>query len=144
MTKTGIWILVLVVVLAFLGFLAWGGGFGGKTNTENAPSVSDLPIAPAAPAALDSQLPAGTSPATISVDIKNFAFNPASLTVHKGDTVVWKNMDSASHTITGTGGLNSATLASGASYSFQFNTVGNFSYHCNFHPSMIGTVAVTE
>ncbi len=82
---------------------------------------------------------------TASVSVKGMAFSPSSLTVKKGTKVTWKNNDSIAHTVTGdNGGPNSNTLSAGDSYSFTFNTVGSFPYHCNFHPSLTGTVKVTE
>jgi plastocyanin len=32
----------------------------------------------------------------------------------------------------------------GQSYSYTFNTLGEFNYGCAFHPSMRGKVTVTE
>ena len=80
------------------------------------------------------------------VEIEDFAFTPATLTVKKGTTVKWTNKDSVSHTVTGdeSGGPDSALLAKGESYSFTFNTVGTFAYHCTPHPSMTAKVVVTE
>ena len=87
-----------------------------------------------------------TAPATVfvthAVAIQNFAFAQSALTVKKGDTVVWTNKDSAPHTVTGDGGLDSGTLSGGQTYSFTFATAGTFSYKCNFHPSMAGKVIV--
>ncbi len=81
---------------------------------------------------------------THSVLIQSFAFSEKSLTIKKGETVVWSNKDSAPHTVTGAaGGPASATLNSGGAYSFTFNTAGTFEYHCAFHPSMKGTIIVT-
>ena len=37
---------------------------------------------------------------TVMVTIKNYAFDPATVTVHAGDTVEWKNDDSVDHTAT--------------------------------------------
>lgn len=80
-----------------------------------------------------------------SVAIQDFAFSPGSITVKKGTTVTWTNQDSASHTVTGdNGGPSSGTLAKGGTYSFKFDTVGTFAYHCNFHSNMTATVEVTE
>src|SRR3989344_8935224 len=39
-------------------------------------------------------------PQTYSVEIKSYAFNPLSLTINVGDTVIWTNMDSVGHTVT--------------------------------------------
>jgi len=36
----------------------------------------------------------------VTVEIRNFAFDPATVTVHPGDTVEWKNEDAAPHTAT--------------------------------------------
>jgi len=77
--------------------------------------------------------------------IVNMAFTPNPIKVKKGTTVTWTNQDVASHTVTGdNGGPNSSTIATGQSYSFTFNTVGTFNYHCAIHPSMKGSVIVTE
>lgn len=82
---------------------------------------------------------------THSVSINNFAFSPASLTINKGDTVVWTNMQSGTpHTVTSDSGseLGSGQLSTGSSYSHTFNTAGTFAYHCSIHPTMHGTVIV--
>lgn len=79
-----------------------------------------------------------------TVEIKGFAFNPEALTIVKGTTVTWTNLDGASHTVTGIGNdLNSQTLGQGQTYGFTFNETGTFEYQCNIHPSMKGKVIVT-
>jgi plastocyanin len=88
---------------------------------------------------------------TTTVNIQNFAFNPASITVPKGTTVTWMNQDSANHEIVNDaqgsiaqGALfTSNSLAKGASYSFKFDNPGTYHYHCSIHPSMKATVIVT-
>jgi plastocyanin len=79
-----------------------------------------------------------------SVEIKNFSFSPAEITINKGDTIVWQNNDSASHTITSDSGneLDSGTIPSNGKYSHTFNSTGTFDYHCSIHASMIGKVIV--
>ena len=80
-----------------------------------------------------------------SIDISNFAFNPASLSLKVGDSVTWTNKDSASHTVTSDSGseLGSNALSNGQSYSHTFNTPGTYSYHCTIHPMMTGTISVS-
>lgn len=89
-----------------------------------------------------------TAPAaTNTVAIENFAFSPANITVKKGTAVTWTNKDSTPHTVTendGQTGPDSGTMAQNSSYTFTFNTVGKFQYHCTIHPNMVGTVTVTE
>ena len=79
----------------------------------------------------------------MTVDIKDFAFNPPSIEVAAGTTVTWTNSDSAPHTATQDGGgFQSGRLDQGQSFSFTFDTAGTFEYHCEFHPNMHGTVVV--
>lgn len=75
------------------------------------------------------------------VTIKNFAFDPATINIKKGDSVKWTNEDSAPHTVTGPG-FDSGTLNTGKTYSYTFNVAGSFDYQCNLHPRMKGTITV--
>lgn len=81
-----------------------------------------------------------------AVNIDNYKFEPNALTVKKGTTVIWTNNDGATHTVTANGNTGPASeiLASGQTYSYTFDAVGTYGYHCNLHPSMKGTVIVTE
>ncbi len=97
--------------------------------------------------------PASTPPtATNQVNISGFAFVPQTITIKKGDTVTWTNEDSTPHIVasnphpthTDLPGLVSPTLQKGQSYSFKFDRSGSWGYHCHIHPSMTGTVIVTE
>ena len=83
---------------------------------------------------------------TYNVGIKNFAFSPSEIRVKKGDTVIWTNGDSTSHTVTSDSGseLNSDFLSQGETYSHTFNEAGTFSYHCRPHTFMNGKVIVEE
>ncbi len=87
------------------------------------------------------------------VVMQNLAFNPATITIHVGQTVVWRNQDSAPHTTTsGTcsgntctpmPGWDSGTLNPGQSFSHAFATAGTFTYYCRIHGAMMqGTVMV--
>ena len=80
----------------------------------------------------------------VTVNIKNFVFNPATITIKPGTRVTWVNNDSVPHTVTSDSGslLNSGTLAPGQSFSFSFSSVTSVNYHCALHPAMKGTVIV--
>lgn len=85
--------------------------------------------------------------ATDKISISNFSFSPASVTVKKGTSVTWTNQDSVAHTVVETDGKDgpqSQSVSKGQSYSFTYNTVGSFAYHCSIHPDMTGTVTVTN
>jgi plastocyanin len=96
----------------------------------------------AAPIAAATSAPAGSGK-EVKVDISGFAFNPGSVTIQVGDTVIWTNNDSASHNVKADdGSFASSTLGNGASFSYTFNTAGTFTYKCGFHANMLGTVIV--
>lgn len=81
--------------------------------------------------------------ATHEVDIAEFAFAPAELTITAGDTVTWTNLDAVEHTATSVNGaFDSGYLAMGASYSLTFTTPGTYDYLCTPHPSMTGRIVV--
>jgi plastocyanin len=78
-----------------------------------------------------------------SVAMAGFAFDPATITVEVGDSVTWRNEDSAPHTATADdGSFDTGNVASGADDSVTFDRAGTFAYTCTIHPSMRGTVVV--
>jgi plastocyanin len=85
--------------------------------------------------------------ATNKVEISNFAFSPADITVKKGTTVTWTNKDSVAHDVTENDdkdGPKSQRLEQGQTFTFTYNTAGTFKYFCSIHPNMLGSVTVTE
>ena len=94
---------------------------------------------------------ASVSPAATTSHVKitenqttlKYGFHPASITVHKGDTIVWNNKSDAPHTVTFNNGSYNKTVNPGHSVSRTFNKAGTFKYHCNIHTYMHGTVTVT-
>ncbi|MEV6768481.1 cupredoxin family copper-binding protein [Nocardia sp. NPDC051030] len=80
-----------------------------------------------------------------AIDINNFAFSPATLTVKVGTTVTWTNRDEEPHTVAADNdGPRSSGLGTGATYTFTFSKAGTFAYVCTIHPFMHGTVVVTQ
>jgi plastocyanin len=84
------------------------------------------------------------APQVYNVEISNFAFSPSTLTINVGDTVIWTNLDSVSHTITSDigGELSSSTFGNGQTYSHYFTAAGIYDYHCSIHTSMKGEIVV--
>jgi plastocyanin len=79
-----------------------------------------------------------------SVDIKNFAFNPATLSVKVGDSVTWTNDDTTAHTVTADDkSFDSGNVAQGATFKHTFDAAGTFSYHCTIHSNMKATITVS-
>lgn len=74
------------------------------------------------------------------------SFAPSPTTVKVGQRVMWKNTDTRSHDAAqDTGAFTTPVLASGAtSDPITMNTAGTFTYHCSIHPSMVGTLTVSQ
>src|ERR687895_2424113 len=104
--------------------------------------------------------PAATTAAAATLTIPmgavtpgNPAYEPASLTVKKGDTIDVVNKDSSPHTVTSGTGLEDPnagkmfdTSIINAAGSAQLATAdleaGEYDYHCAVHPFMTGTLKV--
>ena len=77
------------------------------------------------------------------VTMKQFAFNPATVTIKVGETVTWENQDGADHNvIADDGSFKSADFGQGKTFSFTFTKAGTYTYSCHIHPDMKGTVIV--
>lgn len=83
----------------------------------------------------------GVTNQTQTVNIQNFAFNPQTLTVSAGTTVVWMNNDTTTHKIK-SNTFNSNNLNPGDSFQFKFDTPGTYNYSCAIHPFMTGKIIV--
>jgi plastocyanin len=99
------------------------------------------PAATAAPAGTPAAAPGAV--ATTSVDIANFAFSPAIVTVRTGAAVTWTNRDEDAHTVGLNGVAASKPLQTGDTYEHTFTRPGTYSYICTIHPTMRGVVVVT-
>ena len=77
-----------------------------------------------------------------TVVIKNMAFDPFQIHVHKGDTVIWINKDMVPHNVTDFPDANwtSGTLALGKFWEKNINDT--FDYFCSIHPTMKGKIIV--
>ncbi len=88
--------------------------------------------------------------ATHNVEITLTTFNPSTLTVNVGDTVVWRNNSFLQHTVTSgnsctaSGLFNSGLMDPNAQFSYTFTSTGSVSYFCILHclAAMRGTITV--
>jgi plastocyanin len=89
-------------------------------------------------------------PETVRVVIRDYAFEPTPVTIHRNNTIQWVNLGKADHIVatdphpahTQLPGFVSPTLKHGDTYTFQFTKSGTFTYHCHIYPFMKGTVNV--
>ncbi len=85
------------------------------------------------------------SPKTVAVVIRNFTFDPKTVTVNQGDAVEWKNEDSVPHTATedvDKPTFDSGTIQTGAAWRYVARNKGSYNYICTLHPNMEGKLIV--
>jgi plastocyanin len=98
----------------------------------------------------------------VEIDIKDYAYSRPNIRVTKGTKVVWTNQDTVGHNVMKEHDAGDQAheapsaddvrddvfagplLAEGERYSFTFNAVGSYPYHCAPHPNMQAVVVVTE
>jgi plastocyanin len=82
------------------------------------------------------------------VQIKDFLYAPAAVTVPAGTTITFTNSDSAPHTATSGRSprpdsvFDTGTLTKGERKAIRLTRPGTFAYYCAIHPFMKGTVTV--
>ena len=108
---------VLIAVVAFFPAAALAGEGGGSAEAS------------------------ATASAAKTVQIKGFAFKPATVRVNRGSQVAFANSSNVAHTATGAG-FDTKRIAPGKSATVRFNNVGTFAYHCKIHSFMKGKVVV--
>lgn len=87
--------------------------------------------------------PSGDAVRSEKVDIAEFTYQPDPVTIEEGGKVIWINRDSAPHTATADdGSFDTGTLEEGKLKSETFKEPGTYTYHCQIHPNMHGTVEV--
>jgi amicyanin len=105
------------------------------TSQQTSPALPITPI---------SQAPVSAN----TITIKNFAFDPQSMTVGAGSTVRWVNSDRVTHRIVfiDTAGrdtdVDSNPLSASQSWSSKFDKPGTYDYYCTIHTDMKGKIIV--
>ena len=82
------------------------------------------------------------APSAHVVEMRNFGFSPAQLSVSEGDTVIWRNADILPHTATSGSAWDSGSIPAGGGEWRWVATPGEFPYLCTFHPTMRGQITV--
>jgi plastocyanin len=125
-------VVILIALLAVAGC--------GSSGNAAAPTATTAPIPSPTVAATNTTGATGNE-----VNVANFQFSPATLTVKVGTTVTWKGV-SGSHTVTSDAGALMAfdqPISQGGTVTVTFTTAGTYHYRCSIHASMHGTIVVT-
>lgn len=128
--------------LALLGLsglaLLTGCGSSGDSGSTSTPAAST-------PAA---STPAATSNGPVAITYKDYAIDPAQVTVKGGTKITWTSKDATVHNVIFKDGdpekFSSKDLKQGESATFTPTKPGVYKYLCTFHAaSMQGTITVT-
>lgn len=120
----------IIVVVLLVGVGAWW--FLGSSNKSVTPST-EIGVMEKKDAMIGGN----------TVELKDFSFNPKTITVKVGDKVTIKNSDIAGHSVTADDkSFDSGVLNQGESTTVTFDKAGTFGFHCTPHPNMTLTVVV--
>ncbi|HET8955620.1 MAG TPA: cupredoxin family copper-binding protein [Solirubrobacterales bacterium] len=107
-----------------------------EETTEEAESTESTESEPA---------PSGEASKSEKVEIVEFTYQPDPVVVQAGGKVIWQNQDAAPHTATADdGSFDTGTIEKDKIGSETFKEAGTFTYFCEIHPTMHGTVEVVE
>jgi plastocyanin len=80
------------------------------------------------------------------IEIKDFAFNPQTITVKSGEKITWINRDEEPHTIVSVEKQfkKSSALDTDQEFTITAGAPGTYTYYCSVHPKMTGTIVVQK
>jgi len=145
-------LLTAALVVLSLGLVACGSsGSDSSSEAETAPAGQESGSAGATEGETGSEAgesepaPSGEAQKSEKVQIVEFSYEPEPVVVQVGGKVTWQNEDTAPHTATADdGSFDTGTIEKGKLGSATFKEPGTFTYHCEIHPTMHGTVEVVE
>lgn len=140
-------LLTAALVALSLGLAACGSGGSDSTSSEaeTAPPASEETNGEETESTESEPAPSGEASKSEKVDIVEFTYQPDPVVVGVGGKVIWQNQDTAPHTATADdGSFDTGVIEKGKLGSETFKEAGTFTYFCEIHPTMHGTVEVVE
>lgn len=140
-------LLAAAMVALSLGLVACGGsGSDSSSEAESTPSAGGGTSGSGEEESTESEpAPSGAAAKSEKVQIVEFTYEPDPVVVQAGGKVIWQNEDTAPHTATADdGSFDTGTIEKGKLGSVTFKEPGTFTYFCEIHPTMHGTVEVVE
>ena len=138
---------IAALVALSLGLAACGDGGSDSTSSEaeSTPAASEESTGAETESTESEPAPSGEASKSEKVDIVEFTYQPDPVVVQVGGKVIWQNQDTAPHTATADdGSFDTGTIEKGKIGSETFKEAGTFTYFCEIHPTMHGTVEVVE
>ena len=144
-------LLAAALVALSLGLVACGdSGSGSTSGAETSPPAGEETggsggVTPGGEETESEPAPSGEAKKSEKVEIVEFTYQPDPVVVQVGGKVIWQNEDTAPHTATADdGSFDTGTIEKGKLGSATFKEAGTFTYFCEIHPTMHGTVEVVE
>ncbi|MGD9768646.1 MAG: cupredoxin domain-containing protein [Pseudolabrys sp.] len=81
---------------------------------------------------------------TIAITMDKVAFAPTAVSARVGDTIEWRNADIVAHTATARDKSFDVNVLPNKTGKLVLKKAGQFDYYCRYHPTMTGTITVTE
>lgn len=132
---------VLLGSLALLAFAACGD----DDDTDTAASGATQTVTETEETTAAAPSTGGKAPRAETVEMVDFAFEPAEVTIQVGGKITWKNQGQAPHDATAEDdSFATPTVEPGKLKSETFKEAGTFPYICTIHPDMKGTIEVVE
>ncbi|HEU4462646.1 MAG TPA: cupredoxin family copper-binding protein [Solirubrobacterales bacterium] len=133
------------LVALSLGLVACGDSGSDSTSEAETTSPASEETPEESEATESEPTPSGEASKSEKVDIVEFTYQPDPVVVQAGGKVIWQNQDTAPHTATADDdSFDTGTIEKGKIGSETFKEAGTFTYFCEIHPTMKGTVEVVE
>jgi plastocyanin len=135
-------LLPTIAILIALGLTACGDGGSDTSAPPESPQTTSAEQSEPEQSG-NAPAPSGDAVRSAKVEIAEFTYQPDPVTIEEGGKVTWINRDPAPHTATAEdGSFDTGTLEQGKLKSETFKEPGTYTYVCQIHPSMHGTVEV--
>lgn len=106
-------------------------------------SSSSTSAAPTSHSSSHTSTAAAVASGRVRVSISGYAFHAATITVARGTRVTFTNHDQTAHTATSIhSAFDTGTVGPGRSATVTLRKPGTFTYYCQFHAFMHGTIVV--
>ena len=104
-------------------------GYYGQSNTASAPAATKAK---------------GVHKQVLAKEVKStYLFGPKAVKIKVGTTITWSNRSDVEHNVTFDKNAKvNMDFKPNKSVSYTFTNAGTFTYHCEYHPYMKGTVIV--
>ena len=126
--------LVLIIIVIFTGIYFWTQGRVQINQTqEPTTTIQETTVIPTTELTKEIE--------EVTIAMKDFAYDPKTITVKQGTKVIWTNNDMVIHDVK-SDTFTSGDLNKGDSFEYVFDQKGSFDYLCTYHSSMTGTIIV--